>query len=78
MIPMRFKTMVQQGGRIQLDAPELQAGDWVEVTVEAVNATVEPKITVAELIDSLQGHRSFQTAEEVDAYLREERNSWDD
>ncbi len=58
--------------------PELQAGDWVEVTVEAVNATVEPKITVAELIDSLQGHRFFQTAEEEDAYLREERDSWDD
>ena len=30
-----------------------------------------------DLIKDLPGHRLFKTAEEVDAYLQQERDSWD-
>lgn len=35
-------------------------------------------ISVFEILDSLPDRGIFKTAEEVDRYLREERNSWDD
>jgi hypothetical protein len=31
---------------------------------------------VLDIIAMLPGHRAFKTAEEVDAYIREERDSW--
>ena len=30
-----------------------------------------------EIIESLKGHRLFQSPEEVDRYINEERNSWE-
>jgi len=30
-----------------------------------------------EIVDSLNGHRLFQTAEEVDAHIRAGRDSWE-
>ena len=33
--------------------------------------------SVLDIINRLPGHRLFKTAEEVDQYIREERDSWD-
>jgi hypothetical protein len=35
------------------------------------------KRRAAEILAELPGHRIFKTADEVDAYIREERDSWD-
>jgi hypothetical protein len=36
-----------------------------------------PRRSVLEIIDSLKGHRLFETAEEADTYLQKERDSWE-
>lgn len=46
------------------------------MTVE-VQAAPEAGKHVSEIIKELPGHLMFKTAEEVDTYIREERDSWD-
>lgn len=76
-IEVRVKTVVLPGGKIEISDPELVAGQeaTVVVTVEA-QKPVEQR-SVLDILRSLPGHQVFKTAEEVDAYFREERDSWD-
>lgn len=49
-------------------------------TTESPKTSEEPRTEKRHVIDilaELPGHRLFKTAEEVDAYIREERDSWD-
>jgi hypothetical protein len=78
--PVRIETVVGEDGAIQIRAPELVPGQRVIVTVEATETTEEApaeKRHVIEIIADLPGHRPFKPAEEVDQYIREERDSWD-
>ncbi|HEX5157394.1 MAG TPA: hypothetical protein VFW17_09285 [Ktedonobacterales bacterium] len=70
------RAVVGPDGTIEIRAPELAPGQEVEVTVE-VQTAPETGRHVSEIIKDLPGHLEFQTAEEVDAYIREERDSWD-
>ncbi len=73
------RAVVGPDGTIEIRAPELTPGQEVEITVEvqAPPGTPEEKKHVIDIIKDLPGHLEFQTAEEVDAYIREERDSWD-
>jgi len=78
--PVRIETVVGEDGAIQIRAPELVPGQRVIVTVEATETTEEApteKRHVIEIIADLPGYRLFKTAEEVDEYIREDRDSWD-
>jgi len=76
-IELRVKTVVLPGGRIEISTPELIPGQQVTVVVMVEDKeTVEPR-HVIDILTSLPGHRLFRNAEEVDAYLREERDAWD-
>jgi hypothetical protein len=72
-------TTVLPGHRIEVSNPSLKEGDQVQVVVIPTppipSARTGP--SALEIIESLKGHRIFQTAEEVDRYLNEERDSWD-
>jgi hypothetical protein len=68
--------IVGPDGTIEIRAPERAPGQEVEVTVE-VQTNNEAKRHVIDILRDLPGHLHFQTAEEVDAYIREERDSWD-
>ena len=70
------RAVVGPDGTIEIRAPELTPGQEVEITVE-VQAPPEERRHVIDIIKDLPGHLVFQTAEEVDAYIREERDSWD-
>jgi len=70
------RAVVGPDGTIEIHVPELAPGQEVEVTVE-VQATPEAGRHVSEIIKDLPGHLEFKSAEEVDAYIREERDSWD-
>jgi len=74
---LRIRTNVLPGHRIEILAPEFQEGDPVEVIL--LSGTEKPRKgrSMLEIVQELSGHRSFQTPEEVDRYLDEERNSWD-
>jgi hypothetical protein len=84
---VRIETVVGEDGVIEIRAPELTPGQRVRITIEAASEapeTMEPAETpqpekrrVIDIIADLPGHRQFKTAEEVDAYIREERDSWD-
>jgi len=73
---IHIRAVVGPDGTIEIRAPELAPGQEVEITVE-VQATSAIGRHVSEIIKELPGHLEFQTAEEVDAYIREERDSWD-
>lgn len=79
------EAVVGPDGKIEVSAPELQPGQRVSVTIEpetmpeaapeANTTTTEPSLY--DLIKDLPGGRLFKTAEEVDEYIRQERDSWD-
>jgi hypothetical protein len=77
---LHITTRVLPGRRVEFNAPELEEGTNVEVFVVSTQTSetaMQPRRSALEIIESLQGHRLFQTAEEVDRYLQEERDSWD-
>ena len=62
------------GLKIEVSTPGLSVGDEVKLVVAP---TPQKGESVLDIINSLPGRRMFKTAEEVDRYLREERDSWD-
>lgn len=81
-ISIHRESIVGPDGTISLTVPELQPGQRVSVTIEPdqaapTAATPEAPIHIIDLIKDLPGHRLFKSAEEVDEYLRQERDSWD-
>jgi hypothetical protein len=50
----------------------------VRVSIEPEEAETQVESGhVIDIVEHLPGHRLFKTAEEVDAYINEERASWD-
>ena len=74
---VHLEATVQPDGKIELHVPELQPGQRVKVTIETQDSPPTPGRHVIDLVKDLPGHRIFKTAEEVDAYIREELDSWD-
>jgi len=74
---LHMTTKVLPGKRIEITAPELNEGDLVEVFLIAPGQSDEPPRSALEIIESLRGHRLFQTPEEVDKYLEAERDAWE-
>ena len=75
-----IQARVLEGHRIEIYDPTLKVGDAVEVVVlspniEKIDAARERSIL--EIIESSPGGQMFKTAADVDAYLKEERDSWD-
>jgi len=75
--PIQVETTVTPEGKIELVLPELVPGQRVRVTVEPEQAPEEPKRRAIDILREAPGHQLFKTAEEVDAYINEERDSWD-
>lgn len=77
-IEVHVETVVLPGGRIELNVPGLMAGQQATVTITIKDQQVEKKQSILDFLEQLPGHRIFQNADEVDAYIREERDSWED
>lgn len=72
---LQQKTTVLPGGRVEIVSPELQEGLTVDVVVlHEPNASDR---SVMDILNSGPERRLFQTAEEVRAYLAQEKASWD-
>jgi hypothetical protein len=71
------KTIVLPGGKIEISTPELIPGKHatVVVTIEDNEPAQQPH--VIDILTALPGHQLFHSAEEVDAYMHEERDSWE-
>jgi hypothetical protein len=77
MSPLRMQTTVLPNHRIEISAPELVDGTRVEVVITPAAAQPNASGSILEIIESLHGHRLFQTPEEVRRHLDEERDAWD-
>ena len=73
--PLYLRTTVLPGGRIEIVDQDLSEGETVDVVVTASAST--PRRSIMEILNSGPERRLFQTAEEVRAYLAEEKASWD-
>ena len=70
---------VLPGNKIEIAVPGLREGDQVQVVVIPSTMRSDKKTgpSIFDIVASLKGHRLFQTPEEVDRYINEERDSWD-
>jgi len=59
------------------EAPTAGSDTQQAETADALFERMRGK-SVREIVAMLPGHQLFKTAEEVDAYIREERDSWGD
>jgi hypothetical protein len=77
-IEIAIKTIVLPGGKIEISTPQLVAGQQATVIVRVESEQPE-KLTIDEHLARANYHGGtlFKTAEEVDAYIREERDSWE-
>jgi len=74
---IRVKTTVLPGGKIEISTPELIPGQHATVVVTIEDDGQVGQHHVIDILAALPGYQLFQNAEEVDAYLHEERDSWD-
>lgn len=74
---LRLTTWVQPGGKIEVADAQLRAGDPVDVIVLFPQSSDLTRRSIVDILAEAPGHLAFQNAAEVDAYLREERDSWE-
>ncbi|MCL4207856.1 MAG: hypothetical protein KJ000_35675 [Pirellulaceae bacterium] len=74
---LHIKTTVLPGQRIEITAPHLNEGDAVDVFLVLPSQSPRGSRAALEIIRGLHGHRLFETADDVDRYLQEERDTWD-
>ena len=72
---LHIRTTVLPGGKVEFTSPELEPGKTVDVVV--LHDSAAKGRSIMEILNSGPERRLFQTAEEVRAYLAEERDSWD-
>jgi hypothetical protein len=76
-------TTILPGNKIEIELAEGTVGDAIEVIVLLPNPPkpTHPKFTKRGILDILaEAHKlpPYRTPEEIDRYLQEERDSWDD
>lgn len=74
-VVLQLDTTILPGHRIEIQAPELPVGRTATVTI-VVSETETPKRPLDEVLGDYRGGKLFQSAAEVDDYLREERDCW--
>ncbi|MCY4575567.1 MAG: hypothetical protein OXC55_03025 [Chloroflexi bacterium] len=72
---LRRRATVMPGGRIELSDPELPVGHSVVVVV--LHDSPEKSSSILQVINGGPKERLFKTPEDVEAYLQEEKASWD-
>lgn len=68
---------VLPGGRLEVVDSRLKEGEAIRVVLQRSSPKKHPSITELLKRPPRPEDRCFQTPEEADAYLEEERNSWD-
>ena len=74
---LRLTSTVQPGGRVEVSSPQLPSGKTVDVIVLFPREAEASRRSVMDILAEAPGQLAFQTAEEVDSYIREERDVWD-
>ena len=72
---LHIRTTVLPGGKVEVVDQELTEGESVDVVISPTPAPTER--SAYQIISEAPGQRLFKTAREVDAYIAEERASWE-
>jgi hypothetical protein len=75
---LRVETTVLPGHRVEVTNPELPEGTKVEVIVVLPENPVRKRQSMLEFLATLPpGPLLFQTPEDANRYIQEERDSWE-
>jgi hypothetical protein len=74
---IHIKTKVTQGRKIELELPQANVGEDVDVFVILSEPVQSQPTDVLELIAEIHSHRDPASSKELDQYLQTERDSWD-
>ncbi len=74
---VHMTTKVLPGNKIEIQVPEAAIGDTVDVFVILPEKTENKRRSVIEMLEAIRAKRPPKTAEQIDRYLQEERESWD-
>ncbi|RUR74873.1 hypothetical protein ACF3DV_02740 [Chlorogloeopsis fritschii PCC 9212] len=74
---LHITTKVLSGNKIEIEIPEAKEGDNVDVFVILPEKVETKKRSVMEILEVIHAQRPPKSAEEIDRYLQEERESWD-
>jgi hypothetical protein len=75
---LRMETTVLPGHRLEINTPELPEGAKVEVIVVLPATPSPPRRSMLEFLATLPpGPLLFQTPEDANRYVQEERDSWE-
>ena len=72
---LHIRTTVLPGGKIEIVDDELPVGQTVDVVVR--HSSAPESRSIMEILNSGPERRLFRTADEVKAYLEDEKSSWD-
>jgi hypothetical protein len=75
-LTLQVQTTVLPGHRIEIQADQLPEGRSATVLVLIEEPEI-PRRRLSEVLAGYPGGQRFRTAEEVDEYLRKEREAWD-
>ena len=76
---LRMTTTVHADGKVEFIVPQAAQEETLEIIVlfpEHRLAAARPKRSAMDILNDAPGNRLFRTADDVDAYLEEERNAW--
>lgn len=74
---LRITTKVLAGNKIEIEIPEAEIGDSVDVFVILPEKVETKKRSVLDIIEESRRRHPYRTAEDIDRQLQEERLSWD-
>jgi len=74
---LHLKAKVLPGGKIEVTDQALPAGEEVEVIVLLSASPMATRRSAVDILAEAPGHRLFKTKADVDAYLQQERETWD-
>jgi hypothetical protein len=69
-------TKVLPGNKLEIEIPEGEIGDIVDVFVVLPTKPIEDKRSVLEIIEESRSRNTLRSAEDIDRQLQEDRNSW--
>ncbi|MDJ0904304.1 MAG: hypothetical protein QNJ55_36535 [Xenococcus sp. MO_188.B8] len=74
---LHLTTKVLPGKKIEIEIPEGEIGDTVNVFVVLPEKPKNQKRSVLKLIEESRSKHALRSAEDIDRQLKEERDSWD-
>ncbi|AKG22554.1 hypothetical protein [Calothrix sp. 336/3] len=74
---LRITTKVLPGNKIEIEIPEAEIGDSVDVFVILPEKAEPKRRSVLDIIEVSRTRHSSRTAEDIDKQLQKERASWD-